>query len=172
MVPCYHSLNKPASAQQISKTEKSLGRSIPDEYKRFLTLANGGKLFIAPRNRSSGGAPHERYRLFSCEDLTRVNAFLLTTFQEAYADDPELGDGQLNYVAFCDAADDNYQAIVTAAGPRTNSVFLLLSELQSRPYSELDRDLYYTISGSLESWFRIILQTGGWGGRGPQSGGL
>ncbi len=39
-------------------------------------------------------------------------------------------------------------------------------------HSELDADYYDTISESLENWFDLIIRTGGWGGRGTQSGSL
>jgi hypothetical protein len=171
-VPCSHALNTPADSQQIAETERELGYLIPDEYKLFLEISNGAKLFIVPRDRPQGGDPHVRYHLFGCEELLEVNRLLLATFLAAYANDTEYRNVRaLNYMAFCDAADDNYQAAVVA-GPHTNRVFLLFYEFQCRPYSELDSDFYYTISGSLQSWFNLILQSGGWGGRGAQSGSL
>jgi hypothetical protein len=97
---------------------------------------------------------------------------MLQTFLEAYADDHEFEDVRsLNYMAFCDATNDNYQAVVID-GQHGNRVFLLFYEFQCRPYSELDSDFYYTISESIESWLGLILITGGWGGRGDLSGSL
>ncbi len=113
-----------------------------------------------------------RYRLFSCSELLRINRLLLEIFLGAYSDDPEFNNVRaLNYMAFCDAADDNYQAIVID-GQHPSRVFLLFNEFQCRPYSERDRDFCYTISESLESWFQLILDTGGWGGRGMLHGSL
>ncbi len=166
LVPCFHSLNAPAQAEHIIETEKQLGYSIPAEYKQFLSVSNGAKLFNATRNRPQTGSPHIRYHLFSCDELLKINRFMLQTFLEAYADDPEFEDVRsLNYMAFCDATNDNYQAVVIDSQHR-NRVFLLFYEFQCRPYSELDSDFYYSISESIESWLKLILITGGWGGRG------
>jgi hypothetical protein len=171
-VSCSHLLNTPANARQITETEKQLGYSIPEEYKQFLTVSNGAKLFITPRNRSQGGPPHVRYHLFSCDELVRVNQVLLQTFLAAYASDDEFKEVRsLNYMAYCDAADDNYQAMVIE-GVHRNRIFLLFYEFQCRPYSELDSEFYYTISESLGSWFELLLRSAGWEGRGEQTGGL
>lgn len=172
IVQCSHSLNAPADDEQIAEAQRQLGFSIPEEYKRFLRISNGAKLFVVARNRPQGGEPHVRYHLLSCDELVETNLFLRRTFLDAYSDDPEYkGVRNVNYMAFGDATNDNYQAIVVD-GPYMGQVFLLFYELQCRPYSEIDSDFYYTIADSLESWFDLIAQTGGWEGRGVQSGSL
>jgi hypothetical protein len=45
LVPCFHWLNAPAQTEQIMETERQLGYPIPDEYKQFLSVCNGAKLF-------------------------------------------------------------------------------------------------------------------------------
>lgn len=172
MVQCSHALNAPADDEQIAEAERQLGFSISDEYKQFLRISNGAKLFVVARNRPQGGEPHERHHLLSCEELVETNLLLRRIFLGAYAGDPEYKNVRdVNYMAFCDGTNDNYQAIVLD-GPYMGRVFLLFYELQCRPYSEIDADFYYTIADSLESWLNLIWQTSGWGGRGEQSGSL
>jgi hypothetical protein len=68
----------------------------------------------------------------------------------------------LNYVAFCDAHDGNYLAILRE-GPEQGKVFFLDHEYLFRPYSERDADLYYTVAESLEAWLELVVKTKGVG---------
>ena len=78
---------------------------------------------------------------------------------------------RLNYLAICDATDNNYQAILLE-GLERGTVFFLNHEYFGRPYTERDSDLYYTLASSVEAWFELIVESGGWGGRGEMTGGL
>jgi hypothetical protein len=176
LVPCSHVFNPPATVEQIEAAERRLGLSFPDEYKRFLTIANGAKLFIVRRRwiqESFPGSDSVRHYLFGCDELVRLNNKLLATFLANYAGDPEYKQTTaVNYLAFCNAEDGNYQAFHLESAVRTKPVFLLFHELLYRPYSVLDSEFYYTISESMTSWLELVLQSGGWEGRGSQVGGL
>jgi hypothetical protein len=175
VVACTHVLTNPATAADIKGAEDELGFGIPEEYRRLLRISNGASLFVVPQiwlHDTFPGAQHVQYRLFGTEELVDTHSKLLGIFRDNYADDPELRHVMsVNYLAICDATDGNYQAILLQ-GPEHGKVFLLLNELLGRPYSEGDRDLYYTIADSLENWLQLISDTGGWGGRGQLTGGL
>jgi hypothetical protein len=175
LIPCTHVTSEPADEQDIDYAEQELGFAVPDQYKRFLRITNGAKLFCAEQKwllADFPGSMHIRYNLFGCRELVAMNQQLLKTFRASYKDDPEYSETNgLNYVAFCDAADGNYQAMLLDQQV-SKEVFFLFHELLYRPYSTLDSEFCYSISPSLESWFRLLLETGGWAGRGLQFGGL
>jgi hypothetical protein len=175
LVPCGHILNPPATREQIEIAEASLGFSIPESYKQFLEISDGAKLFGTPRKwpkETLEGEHHYRFHLFNCQELVESNDRLRQVFREVYAQDPEFRDHrQLNYLAFCYAEDGNYQALLLDEG-HADRVFLLFHELFYRPYNELDADFYYTISESLEAWFCLLINSGGWEGRGELTSGL
>ena len=71
----------------------------------------------------------------------------------------------LNYVAFCNAHDGNYLAILRE-GPEQGKVFFLDHEYEFFPYDESTIEAYYTIAESLEAWLELVAKTKGWGGFG------
>jgi hypothetical protein len=175
LIECSHALNPPATVESIESAEKDLGFPIPEQYRRFLEVADGAELFVVPTpwlGPEFQSPAHVWYRLFGCRKLTEVNLELFRAFRDVYSDDPELRDcHRLNYLAFCDADDSNYEAMLVQEG-MDRRVFLLFHELFYRPYSDVDRDFYYSIADSLEDWLDLIIRTRGWGGRGPLTGSL
>lgn len=175
LVPCSHSLNPSALAQDIQQAEDELEFRIPSDYKDFLHITNGAKLFCAPRKWLQDHLPqamHVRFHLFSCKELVQINKNLLKTFRAAYARDPEYRDClRLNYLAFCYAEDGNYQSLLLDDF-RDSQVFLLFHEFSYRPYDVRDADLNYKIADSLQSWLELIRDSGGWEGRGEMTSGL
>jgi SMI1 / KNR4 family (SUKH-1) len=175
LVRCSHTYYAPATESEIQETEKELGFPIPSEYKEFLKITNGARLFCVPRrwlHDTFPNAMHVRFDVFGCARLAKAYKSLFKVFREVYADDPEYRScAHLNYMAFCDAEDGNFQALLLDE-KQNKQVFMLFHELFYRPYSEADADLYYKISDSLESWLKLIYETGGWGGRGVLTSGL
>jgi hypothetical protein len=142
------------------------------DFRQFLAITDGANLFAAPGPSFPDPSiknPYVRFALFGCEDLVRMNAILLWQFREVYSVEAEFeAVTQLNYLAFCDAGDADFQALLRDAND--HRVFLLFHEFTYRPYSLRDTTWYYDIAPSLESWFELILRTGGWGGRGSKGG--
>jgi hypothetical protein len=171
---CTHSFHAPASEAEITAAEGALGCAIPSDYKQFLKITNGAKLFCVPRvwlHHVDPTAVHERFHLYGCSELVDVNRGLYQTFRDAYSDDPEYRTVRLNYVAYCWAEDGNYQAMLLDE-ILDKQVFLLFHEFSYRPYDVRDADLNYKIADDFRSWLELIEQTHGWGGRGEMSGGL
>jgi hypothetical protein len=172
LVACSHRIKPPATFEQIRDAEARLGFRIPDDYRQFLAITDGANLFAAPGPSFPDPSiknPYVRFALFGCEDLVRMNAILLWQFREVYSVEAEFEAAtQLNYLAFCDAGDADFQALLRDAND--HRVFLLFHEFTYRPYSLRDTEWYYDIAPSLESWFELILRTGGWGGRGSKGG--
>lgn len=169
-VPCSHLFKAPASREQIDTAESQLGFRVPDSYKCFLSMSDGAELFRRPVPSLVQSAPTlwiPRFSLFGCDELVRVNKLLFERFRFHYADDPEFkGTSTLNYIAFCDADNNNYQALYTSRATNDSFVFLLFRELLCRPYSDLDKDYYQVISDSFNSWLTLVAASGGWQGRG------
>jgi len=174
LVPCSHTFFPAAPTASIEHTESELGFAIPSAYKQLLGITNGAKLFCVKQKWSediSPGALDIRYHLFGCDELVEVNTGLLASFRKFYAKDPEYKDcHQLNYLAFCDA-DGDYQSLLLDE-PKDPQVFLLCHEFAYRPYDVRDADLNYKLADSLRSWLELICKSGGWEGRGMQTGDL
>jgi len=160
---CTHRLYQATSAPELANLEKSLETQLPFHLKQLLQTTNGAEFFITP----NWGFPDERvvrYHVFNTEEILRTNRELLKQFRSMLGDDPDFQDvHSLNYVAFCDAHDDNYLAILLDK-QMYGSVFFLNNEYLYRPYTEQDSDLYYTVAGSLEEWFGRLLLSSGWDG--------
>lgn len=178
LIPCFHYRQPPATSEQIRAAEEQLGTALPAELAEFLRLHDGAWLFAYHRpgvERRWPERPVIRYRLFGTSDLVRKNTELLTNFRECVGDEPEYRDHQrLNYVPFGDALNGDYYAI-GLEGERTDRVFLVHHEMYYAPYVGDETEfLYYPIANSLTSWFQLILDTDGWGGRGedPWGAGL
>jgi hypothetical protein len=171
LVHCSHRLRKPASTREIRQAEGKLGFRLPREYVRFLKVTNGAKLFCIPM-RYDPKEIHTRHHLFGTRELVSMNRKLFRIFRECYKDDPEYCNvNAVNYLAFCDAYDGNYQSFLLEEQGR-GKVFLLFREFLYRPYARGDAYFCYTIAPSFEEWLKLILQTRGWGGRGVLTSGL
>lgn len=167
LVPCVQLAYPSATDEEISHTEGKLNLKLPIDLRRFLSLSNGGKFYQIPLvwlQDTFPGAQHVRYHIFSTSEIVEINACLFHQFRQILGDDPDFRDYyRLNYVAFCDAHNGNYLAILLDE-PERGKVFFLHHGYFYRPYSELDADLYYYVAGSLERWLEIVLETGGWKG--------
>lgn len=162
-LPCTHTVNPPATPSALALVEHEIEQELPDSLRDLLLLANGLKLYIAPL---AGGGEYVEYHIFSTEELAYWKREMYNVFRATYKDDPELCDIRiLNYVAFCDAHDGNYLAIVSE-GARTGQIFFLNHELCFRPYSEQDSDFYFIVAESIEAWLETIWRTKGLGGFG------
>jgi len=174
-VKCSHRRNPGASDPAIRETEAALGFALPQELCSFLRIANGAELFIVHRLGLESVLPgtlHVRYRVFGTDELVARNKHLLECFRSALGNDPGFRDvKRLNYVAFCDVTEGNHLAILLE-GHGAGRVFHLDRELCARPYKERDADMYYTLAESLEGWFTLLRDTGGWAGRGMMIGGF
>lgn len=175
LVDCSQVLGPPAKTEEIESIEKQLGLPVPEQYKEFLRIADGAKLFAVSTpwlEPEFPDAVHVRHSIFGCRELVLANRELASTFRGFYANDPEYEKcQQVNYIAFCDADDGNYQAMLLEP-PSDRRIFLLFHELFYRPYTDADSEFCYTIANSLEGWLELILRTGGWGGRGALTSGL
>ena len=142
------SLPRPGD-EAVASAEEQLGLVIPAQYKALLKVTDGARLFCIRTPWLDSDFPesaHVWYRLFSCEELVRVNRELVQVFRRVYSDDSEFREcRQLNYLAFCDADDGNYQAML-ARPDCDRRVFLLFHELFYRPYSDADSEFNYTIA--------------------------
>jgi hypothetical protein len=169
LIPCWHILNPPATRVEIEMAQEQLGYKLPDELHQFLQIANGARLYcLTPLwlLDTFPNAQYQRYHIFSTLEVVTINQNLLKDFRAMLGNDPDFRDlHTLNYVAFCDAHDGNYLAILRE-GPEQGKVFFLDHEYLFRPYSERDADLYYTIAESLEAWLELVVKTKGWGGFG------
>jgi hypothetical protein len=123
-------------------------------------------------NRKSQKSPdteHIRYRLLGTWELVELNYRLRNDFRSTLGNGPEdKKTPELNYVAFCDVTDGHFLAILLH-GRSKGRVFFLDRE---SAYDKESSDLYYTLADSLEAWIRLIVATGGWGGRGESFGGF
>jgi hypothetical protein len=169
LVPCTHTTYAPALPEDIRAIEQSLGFALPESLHHFLQLTNGAQLYVAPlawKPSWSTKGDYIHYHIFSTLELVTINQNLLKDFRAMLGNDPDFRDlHTLNYVAFCDAHDGNYLAILRE-GPEQGKVFFLDHEYLFRPYSERDADLYYTVAESLEAWLELVVKTKGWGGFG------
>ena len=168
-VPCTHSPSPQATTEQIHSVEQALGFVLPQDLHHLWLQMDGGKFYIVPRmwlRDTFPEARHVRYHIFSTLELVTINQNLLKDFRAMLGNDPDFRDlHTLNYVAFCDAHDGNYLAILRE-GPEQGKVFFLDHEYLFRPYSERDADLYYTVAESLKAWLELVAKTKGWGGFG------
>lgn len=170
LVRCWHEPNAPVNEDTLWEMEQEMkqvwGKSIPEELRQLLRLADGGRLFVLSLKDWQGIAPYARYHIFSTTELATINRNLLKDFRAMLGSDPDFRDFHvLNYVAFCDAHNGNYLAILLE-GPERGKVFFLYKEYLFRPYSKLDADLYYTVAPSLEAWLELVVRTKGWDGFG------
>jgi hypothetical protein len=179
IVHCHHILKPPAMLEDIVRVETALGYKLPAELVEFLSITNGAWLYRIPgawapdwARQEDPEAGYTLYHVFSTTELVTVNRNLLSDFRSMLGEDPDFRDlHTLNYIAFCDAHDGNYLAILLE-GPEKDKIFFLDHEYLFRPYSELDVDLYYTIAESLEAWLELVVRTKGRGGFGKPSTGV
>lgn len=162
-IPYRHQIFSGANDDDITQTEQSLKITLPLELKELLQISDGIWLYMLNLSWFTHG-PYIKYRIFSSSELARVNHELLDNFRQMLGEDPDFREiSMLNYIAFCDAHDGNYLAIILD-GMKQGYIFFLDHEYLFRPYSERDADLYYTVAPSLEEWLRILAHTYGWGG--------
>lgn len=172
LIPCVHEANPPATDVQLDELEQALSVTLPEDLRTFLQLADGARLYctpgVPPRVRTKG-AKSVGYRIFSTAGILETNQALLRQFRILLGDDVDFREiERLNYLAFCDARNDNYLAILLE-GPGSGSVFFLHHDYQFRPYSALDADLYYTIAPSFGAWLELLATSGGWRGFGKSA---
>jgi hypothetical protein len=168
LIPCWHILNPPAALAEINEAQTKLGYKFPEELVHFLQLADGARLYCLSRPRWINTFPsalYQRYRIFSATELVELNQDLLNRFRHTYENDPAFRGKSLNYVAFCDAHNDNYLAILLR-GRGKGKVFFLDHEYLYLPYGRLSADSYYTIANSLKEWLELVVTTRGWAGFG------
>ena len=181
MVECTHLLNPPAAENDIANVAKSLEISVPNELRQFWQISDGAELFVtmcmgdeaAIRESMSPGASRiVRYKLYGTSDIIRLNRDLFTNFRECLGNDPDYKDAlKSNYIAFCDAMDGNYQSILLDE-PGLGKVFMLHHEHTYCPHDEKHCILNDTLAQSLAGWFRLLIDTGGFGGRGENVGSI
>ena len=161
LVPCHHIVNPPAAPGQITRIKEVLKLEVPIQLRQFLELSNGAKLY------SLLGSSIARYELFNTDEIINVNAELWENFRGLLGNDRDFKDvSRLNYLAFCDALDGNYIAIILD-GPHQGEIFFLLHELCYRPFSEDDLEFYPIIASSFANWLKLLIETKGSGGFGP-----
>jgi hypothetical protein len=169
LVPCTHTTYAPALPEDIRAIEQSLGFALPESLHHFLQLTNGAQLYVAPlawKPSWSTKGDYIHYHIFSTLELVKINREMLETFRHFARLDPSYRNiHTLNYVAFCDAHDGNYLAILRE-GPEQGKVFFLDHEYEFFPYDESTIEAYYTIAESLEAWLELVAKTKGWGGFG------
>jgi len=173
IVSCRHILKPPAKPAEIVWTETELGYELPEELDEFLSITNGAQLYKVPGawipdwvRQAEPEAGYVRYHLFSTLELIKINREMLETFRHFARLDPAYRNiHTLNYVAFCNAHDGNYLAILRE-GPEQGKVFFLDHEYEFFPYDESTIEAYYTIAESLEAWLELVAKTKGWGGFG------
>jgi len=107
------------------------------------------------------------YWLFGTQELVDRNRWMLDQFLDCrelmFGDDPEFCDVfRLNYLAFCDVRDWNYNAFLVDP-PQPEIIFFLHHGYFYRPYSDLDADLYFTVAHSFEEWLQQLIDGGGEG---------
>ena len=172
LVPCGHITNAPATSEQVAGMEKEIGLKVPEQLGQFLLLSNGAKLFCLHSVRDGVPLPNPsrmRYPLFSASEIVELNKELWNSFQGMLGDDPDFRHiTKLNYIAFCDAHDGNYLAILVDE-PYVGQIFFLDHELLFRPFSEheFDREFYPIIAPSFTAWLELLVDTNGWNGFGP-----
>jgi SMI1 / KNR4 family (SUKH-1) len=139
LIPCTHSLNPPASLQQVRDAEAKLGMVFPAQLSILLELCDGAKLFVAAQAGRDESFPkqqhlHVRYRLFGSEELVDVNRGLWSYFKSRIDGYPEHQNlSGLNYVALGDATNGDYYGI-GLDGEKKDQVFLVHHELEYRPF--------------------------------------
>jgi hypothetical protein len=169
LVPCTHTTYAPALPEDIRAIEQSLGFALPESLHHFLQLTNGAQLYVAPlawKPSWSTKGDYIHYHIFSTLELVKINREMLETFRHFARLDPAYRNiHTLNYVAFCDAHDGNYLAILRE-GPEQGKVFFLDHEYEFFPHDESTIEAYYTVAESLEAWLELVAKTKGWGGFG------
>jgi hypothetical protein len=169
LIRCHHTANLPATAEQISSAERLLGFRLPESLHRFYRLADGGKFFVVPApwlQPEFPNAEHIRYHIFSTAELVTFHQQCMTTFRAMLGEDPDFQHlHALDYIAFCDAHNGNYLALLLE-GPDQGKVFFLHREGLFRPYNAYEFDLYYIVADSLEDWLERVIRTQGWDGFG------
>jgi hypothetical protein len=172
LVPCGHIINAPATAEQVAGMEKEIGLKVPEQLSQFLLLSNGAKLFCVYSVWDGIPLPNPslmRYPVFNTSEIAELSKELWDNFQGALGDDPDFRHfTRLNYIAFCDAHDGNYLAILVEE-PYVGQIFFLNHELLFRPFSEheFDREFSPIIAPSFTAWLELLADTNGWNGFGP-----
>ena len=172
LVPCRHVANPPATQERLVWMGQELGTRVPEELGQFLRLADGAKLFCVHSIRDGAPVPtpsRMRYPILSTSEIVELNKELWDSFRGMLGADPDFCHvTALNYVAFCDAHDGNYLAIIVDE-PRVGQVFYLDHELLFRPFSEhaFDREFYHVVAPSFAAWLELLADTNGWNGFGP-----
>jgi hypothetical protein len=174
LVAVKHETHAPASAADLSATEKALaqtieGNPLPADYRTFLEVSNGANLFVVNAVwKQQAGATHPRFQWFGTERLVAVNRELFTYFRDSLGDTPRFADTtQLNFVAIGEAHNYNHVAIITA-GDDAGKVFLLATEGMARPYAERYAEMYPTLAPSFAAWLELIATSNGWEGYGEE----
>lgn len=175
LVPCRHQLSPPATRSELQETERAMCITLPENLRQFLELSNGARLYIVSVYWLRSGpdiVEHTRYHILSASELIQVNYGLLKCFREVLGNDADFASmDRLNYLAFCDAHNGNYLAIIME-GPEAGKVFFLDHEGFFRPYSELDTDIYYMVAPSFEEWLDLVIEEHGWRGFGEDVPGI
>jgi len=171
LIPCTHKLFAPASSEQMAAVEEIIGYELPEDFREFLQMTNGAQLYVAPLGWKPSWSQRENfieYLIYSSEELITLNRTLLQDFRIMLGKDPDFQEiHKLNYLAFCDAHDGNYLAILLE-GPFRGMIFYLDKEYLFRPYSEIEADFYYIVTQSFGRWMRLVADTKGTGGFGEQ----
>src|SRR5262249_7195299 len=128
LIPCKHRLNRPATRGESAKAEKALGVRFPASLCELLRQTDGAQRFIVSLPGLGSSARRRRqvyFKMFGASEIVEVNSRLWENFRSIFADDPTVNPTEpLNYVAFCDAGNANYQAL-HLEGQRRGKVFLL-----------------------------------------------
>lgn len=98
-------MNPAASFDQVDYLEQLIKKSLPVEYKEFLTTFNGARLY------DYEGI--DGFQFLSCEEIIKANNFAIATFEEDWCDDLLIFAkyiGESNYLA-CDTS-SNDQAVI------------------------------------------------------------
>lgn len=98
-------LNPSASYNEIVYMEQSIGKILPKEYKEFLLLYNGARLY------DYEGI--DGFQLLSCSEIVKANSLAKATFEEDWNDYLIIFAkyiGESNYLAF-NISDDNQNVI-------------------------------------------------------------
>jgi len=98
-------MNTSADYDQISCIERLLGKNLPKEYKDFLVLYDGARLY------DYDGL--DGFQLLGCNEIVKANSFAKATFEEEWKDNLMIFAkyiGESNYLAF-DTSNENKNVI-------------------------------------------------------------
>ena len=164
LVPCTHTLNSPASPDDLQRAERLLNRPLPEALAHFLLVSNGADLYVSvlPDRENMEWA---RYHLFGTDELVKTNEQLSEYYKEDWPRQPNDPDA-LQYVAFCDGINGGYLCILLETQQR-GLVFHLHREHYAQPYCP-EAIMNAVVAESFEAWLAIIAEFKGVGGFGHE----